>query len=1057
MATTELGNNQIQPAAQPLSTFITPNMVNPARPATPSEVQAPGQFSLVATGSRGNVEGANNGLRLAQALEGFNKNLTEVAFKGLGMYASGEYQRGQSEAFKASMLAQRQMEQGGKDYAADNRALGLKDPIAAMAMDTVNPFRSAGRRNAFSQVAGQQVGSAMELAYNARRGELAKLEPGDPKINEIKAQAADSILQRYDLTEDEPGFIDYVLPNLNRSWERITAQQQSDRAEWQKQTIITTLPLTVQGQIVEAIRQGATPGQAAVLVTKTIDAEMLKLGLPGEGIEMAKKVAEALWRAALTKDEKGNINTELFEVVQQIEIGDPTPNGFRPTIASLFGAEIEDRQALLESRQWEQEQRGREVAGRAFESDAAAQLAGMEDGPEKQAAMEGLLNSDDPRYAGLDRAERLALVGSANQKAEAFDGLGYSPDDNEAWLLNQEEKYGNAWKPEEAMDEFRDRLKAIPDGPEREDFRRRFLALREKKNREQGDMPNALINKSVNDRIAANLQREYPNLGPEIQRAQASGVDMGAYLANKSADAATSAQRQRSAYTRHIYAALGAAAAKKGGPLTSLEEQEAIDRALDGYGKSNPKAAAASLFPGGVTSGAPTSVPGGKNPTPGAPAAGGSPKTGGKPSAPVKPTFPISRVQDAPVDRLRNWKGDPIVDPQSLVDMVGDVLNGEDYPRQIKAAARKAGTTPGRFVVDQIKLHPELMRLQPSQEKQLLKQGQAQASAQRYADGVAPTVSRRAGAGEESILARAGRYALNAITGATPVSAASRGGQWRFRDGGGGGGGGGSWDSGPAVALSDPATGSGYGIAGQRDYNGRLVVFSRPAANAWAAMVRDSKGEVSASDIHSSQRSPAHNRNVGGVEGSKHLGGNAMDIHGRSNAWIRKHGAKYGWYIHEYGGSGDHKGHFEFRGGGTAAPGRSTSRRSRVSAAPAPRGPAGFKQLMQTAQVAGVKFPQLLSAMWALESGYGSKPSGRNNYWNQKDEKGNWKNFGHWSEGFDFLVSRWFKPWGGYKGLNAARNINEAMQMLLNENYVVGDPNYIPKLRKIMRENGAPI
>ncbi|MFN9907744.1 MAG: hypothetical protein ACK56F_16725, partial [bacterium] len=52
----------------------------------------------------------------------------------------------------------------------------------------------------------------------------------------------------------------------------------------------------------------------------------------------------------------------------------------------------------------------------------------------------------------------------------------------------------------------------------------------------------------------------------------------------------------------------------------------------------------------------------------------------------------------------------------------------------------------------------------------------------------------------------------------------------------------------------------------------------------------------------------------------EHLKGNAMDIHGASEAWIRKHGAKYGWYVHDYDGT--QGGHFEFRGGGTAAPRR---------------------------------------------------------------------------------------------------------------------------------------
>ena len=44
------------------------------------------------------------------------------------------------------------------------------------------------------------------------------------------------------------------------------------------------------------------------------------------------------------------------------------------------------------------------------------------------------------------------------------------------------------------------------------------------------------------------------------------------------------------------------------------------------------------------------------------------------------------------------------------------------------------------------------------------------------------------------------------------------------------------------------------------------------------------------------------------------MNGTALDIHGTSNAWIRKNGQKYGWMINDYPGS--HGGHFIFGGGG---------------------------------------------------------------------------------------------------------------------------------------------
>jgi hypothetical protein len=112
-----------------------------------------------------------------------------------------------------------------------------------------------------------------------------------------------------------------------------------------------------------------------------------------------------------------------------------------------------------------------------------------------------------------------------------------------------------------------------------------------------------------------------------------------------------------------------------------------------------------------------------------------------------------------------------------------------------------------------------------------------------------------------------------------------------------------------------PDTGPGYTIKGAKDQSGRPIVFSQPAAAAFAKMMRDSAGVVKPSDVASSKRSPEKNSSLpGSARKSKHLYGLAMDIHGSSNQWIRKHGSKYGWLANDY--SGSHGGHFEFRGEG---------------------------------------------------------------------------------------------------------------------------------------------
>lgn len=116
------------------------------------------------------------------------------------------------------------------------------------------------------------------------------------------------------------------------------------------------------------------------------------------------------------------------------------------------------------------------------------------------------------------------------------------------------------------------------------------------------------------------------------------------------------------------------------------------------------------------------------------------------------------------------------------------------------------------------------------------------------------------------------------------------------------------------IQVNHPDTGSGWGIPGAIDAHGRPLAFSKEGAEAFYRMMQDSNGAVKPSDVASSKRSQAKNASVDGATNSPHLRGVAMDIHGTSGPWIRKHGAKYGWAPHDY--TGTHGGHFVFGGPG---------------------------------------------------------------------------------------------------------------------------------------------
>ena len=133
-----------------------------------------------------------------------------------------------------------------------------------------------------------------------------------------------------------------------------------------------------------------------------------------------------------------------------------------------------------------------------------------------------------------------------------------------------------------------------------------------------------------------------------------------------------------------------------------------------------------------------------------------------------------------------------------------------------------------------------------------------------------------------------------------------------------------------------------------------------------------------------------------------------------------------------------------------------------------------FKSIVSMATDAGAKHPQLVAAQWALESGWGKTPSGKNNYFGIKaskgeagTSKGTWevengqevtttarfKDFDSPQGSVNELVNKWYKDYGNYSGVNRAGSASEAADLLVQENYAT-DPNYAAKLKKILSDQG---
>ena len=131
-----------------------------------------------------------------------------------------------------------------------------------------------------------------------------------------------------------------------------------------------------------------------------------------------------------------------------------------------------------------------------------------------------------------------------------------------------------------------------------------------------------------------------------------------------------------------------------------------------------------------------------------------------------------------------------------------------------------------------------------------------------------------------------------------------------------------------------------------------------------------------------------------------------------------------------------------------------------------------WKSVMLMAEKAGAKYPELVAAQFALESGWGSALSAKNNYFgikatdsedatvsntreviNGQDEyqDARFKNFDTPQDAVNHLVKQWYKDYKGYKGMNNAESAEEAAAELQRQDYAT-DPTYSKNLQRLLSE-----
>ncbi|MBM5817094.1 MAG: hypothetical protein FJ083_11125 [Cyanobacteria bacterium K_Offshore_surface_m2_239] len=731
MTRESLGQNQISPRAQPVGAFVQPGRVDVAAPGQFPMMPNPPGMRLIGQASGGSVEGVNQMAELAAALAPFSKGLIQLGATGAEAYASAEYQRGQAEAARAQVQVNQQMQASRSLYAAEGRRLDNADPIGALAMDRVNPWRQAGRQNRLSRIAGMEIGPEVERAYRNFPG-VAELPEGAPEIMQLHAQAVQGVVKKYGLDETSPGFLEYVSPQIGQAQQRLYEQHNADRVKHAKETAWREAAAAGFAIYRQAVESGqveyevfAPDGRSArrlaikskdpvswqqgvqILIGREIRRLMDETGIKGE--------TQALTREAIVRlDQMATAAglTDLRRMLLQVDVAPPGKGGERVTAADLYGVdlfrggeEIESLRYQQAQRAWQAQQRQDESVVAEFETELAYALDGLNEGPARAQATQRVIDKFKSR---APMAQLLKSAQAINRTVTDLGKFGYDPSWMDAALQQFEEQEGTAWDSNRNARQFESLLSTVsPD--ERGKYRDRWSAIRRRKDQEAANMPLTLVGPIIAAKMKANLREAYPS---DTTEAALRGADISAMMAWGNADVARSAQLQHSAYTRHVSARLAEAAAKKGAKLNSTEILNEANKAVREFG-SKDKEAYQQLFPGSGRPGAPPSV--------GAQARPPAPKDG-KPAAPRPKVYPSFQLDNMPDREQRLKSGGPVMERPSIEEEMVRVLRGGSPSAAVQRAARDAGMPVGRFLLRQMEAYPNNDRiLKPEVRQQLLR------------------------------------------------------------------------------------------------------------------------------------------------------------------------------------------------------------------------------------------------------------------------------------------------------------------------------------------------
>lgn len=240
----QLQQGQLNPQAQPVSTFIQQTRKDTIKAARPEQLGQTSQMQTIATGGSNMVQGENSFRALANDLKDLNPQLMKTAEAAGLKYVDWRMDVGEAMAMEQVQLGLAQLDESTEvaqnERAAANRKVSAVDPQAGWLMRTLDPYQQMGFERGKVKLAGQQIALGLP-GFVAQMSGTTDPATGRPYVDyeapdmgmrglqKLQALYQKGIEQEAGITSSSPGYQRYFAPKLLRAQEQLAQQVIDDR------------------------------------------------------------------------------------------------------------------------------------------------------------------------------------------------------------------------------------------------------------------------------------------------------------------------------------------------------------------------------------------------------------------------------------------------------------------------------------------------------------------------------------------------------------------------------------------------------------------------------------------------------------------------------------------------------------------------------------------------------------------------------------------------------------------------------------------------------------